>query len=98
MKISEVNEAGHIVIGSGVAGLSTALQLAKAGEKVLVVTKAKIDDCNTKLAQGGIACVWDNADSFDEHISDTLVVRGKLVNAPAVSVNHLRVSRIVVKD
>ncbi len=84
MKISEVNEAGHIVIGSGVGGLSTALHLAKAGEKVLVVTKAKIDDCNTKLAQGGIACVWDDADSFDEHISDTLVAGAKLCKEDVV--------------
>lgn len=72
MKISEVCEVGHIVIGSGLAGLSTALHLARTGEKVLIVTKSKIDDCNTKLAQGGIACVWDDTDTFDEHISDTL--------------------------
>ncbi len=84
MKISEVSEVGHIVIGSGLAGLSTALHLAKAGEEVVVITKSTIDDCNTKLAQGGIACVWDDKDTFDEHISDTLTAGVKLCKEDVV--------------
>ena len=48
----------HLVIGSGLAGLSSALTLAETctGE-IAVVTKGAIDDCNSRLAQGGIACV-----------------------------------------
>ncbi|MDD2479663.1 MAG: L-aspartate oxidase [Victivallaceae bacterium] len=80
MKIEAVSEVGHLIIGSGLAGLSTALQLAEAGEKVTVVTKSLFDDCNTKLAQGGIACVWDDQDTFDEHIADTLEAGGRLCN------------------
>lgn len=62
----------HIIIGSGLAGLSSALHLADAGGSVVVITKLKIDECNTKYAQGGIACVMDHDDSFDEHVEDTL--------------------------
>lgn len=62
----------HIVIGSGLAGLSSALHLADNGGLVAVVTKLKIDECNTKYAQGGVACVMDHDDSFDEHVEDTL--------------------------
>jgi L-aspartate oxidase len=72
MKVTDCLEFDHIVIGSGVAGLSSALHLAEAGGTVAVITKTAIDECNTKLAQGGIACVLDEKDSFDAHIQDTL--------------------------
>jgi L-aspartate oxidase len=72
MKVTDCLEFDHIVIGSGVAGLSSALHLAEAGGSVAVVTKTDIEECNTKLAQGGIACVLDEKDSFDAHIQDTL--------------------------
>ena len=62
----------QIVIGSGLAGLTSALRSAEAGFKVAVITKGAIDDCNTKYAQGGIACVLDHKDSFAGHIHDTL--------------------------
>ncbi len=72
MKASDCLEFDHIVIGSGVAGLSSALYLAEAGGTVAVITKSDIDDCNTILAQGGIACVLDKKDTFDAHLQDTL--------------------------
>lgn len=63
----------YFVIGSGIAGLMSALYLAPHGE-VLLVTKKRLDDCNTNQAQGGIACVMDkDSDSFEDHISDTLI-------------------------
>ncbi len=74
----------HIVIGSGLAGLSSALHLARSGRSVAVVTKREIDDCNSKLAQGGVACVMDALDSFDEHVKDTLTAGAGLCNENAV--------------
>ena len=63
----------HLIIGSGLAGLTTALLLAeKTDGRIAVVTKNEIDDCNSKRAQGGIACVTDPGDTFDEHVADTL--------------------------
>jgi L-aspartate oxidase len=60
-----------VVIGSGIAGLTFALKAAKHGS-VAVITKRKGADSNTAWAQGGIACVTSNEDSFELHIRDTL--------------------------
>ncbi|MDX2062036.1 MAG: L-aspartate oxidase [Bacteroidia bacterium] len=62
----------YLVIGSGVAGLSFALKAAASG-RVLVITKADRSESNTRWAQGGIAGVFDQADSFEKHIADTLI-------------------------
>ena len=74
----------HIVIGSGLAGLASALHLARTGRSVAVVTKREIDECNSKLAQGGVACVMDALDTFDEHVQDTLVAGAGLCREEAV--------------
>ncbi len=60
-----------VVVGSGIAGLSFALQAARHG-KVLVLTKQLSRSGSTHLAQGGIASVLDPADSLDRHVQDTL--------------------------
>jgi len=72
-----------LVIGSGVAGLSFALRVSTWG-KVAVVTKKEIEESNTKYAQGGIASVWSQEDSFDAHIRDTLVAGDGLCHPDVV--------------
>ena len=84
MKTTETLEFDHLIIGSGLAGLSSALHLADSGRRVAVVTKRAMDDCNTRYAQGGIACVTDIEDSFDEHVQDTLNAGGRLCDEKAV--------------
>lgn len=72
-----------LVIGSGVAGLTFALKVAEFGD-VALVTKKGIMDSNTMLAQGGIASVFDQLDSFDLHIQDTLAAGDGLCNRDVV--------------
>ena len=61
-----------LVLGSGIAGLTFALKVAKHG-KVCIVTKQKKDDTATSYAQGGIAAVMYNPDTFEKHIQDTII-------------------------
>ncbi len=87
-----MKEYDFVVIGSGIAGLSFALKAARHGS-VAVVTKRKGADTNTAWAQGGIACVTSDEDSFELHVRDTLnagaglcdesVVRTIVTEAPA---------------
>jgi len=72
-----------LVIGSGLGGLSFALKVAEYG-KVCLVTKASIDDTNTHLAQGGIAAVTYQPDSFEKHVHDTLDCGDGLCNEAVV--------------
>ncbi|MEY2439935.1 MAG: L-aspartate oxidase, partial [Verrucomicrobiota bacterium] len=66
-----MKEYDFVVIGSGIAGLSFALKAAKHGS-VALVTKRKGADTNTAWAQGGVACVTSDEDSFALHVRDTL--------------------------
>ncbi len=72
-----------LVVGSGVAGLCAAIEAAKYA-KVLIVTKEKLSKSNTEDAQGGIAVVLSEKDSFQKHINDTLRVGGNISNRKAV--------------
>ncbi len=60
-----------LVIGSGLAGLSFAIKASQYG-KVAVVTKRELTESTTRYSQGGIASVFSEEDSFEEHIRDTL--------------------------
>ncbi|HEX6193661.1 MAG TPA: L-aspartate oxidase [Chitinophagaceae bacterium] len=78
-----------LVIGSGIAGLTYALKVAKQfpDRKVVVMTKAAADETNTKYAQGGIAVVNDlENDSFEKHIEDTLIAGDGLCNEKVVEI------------
>jgi len=65
-------EVDFLVIGSGIAGLSFALKVAPYG-KVCILCKGEASEGSTRYAQGGIAAVMYDSDSFDKHIQDTLV-------------------------
>ena len=60
-------EVDFLVIGSGIAGISYALKVAEFG-KVLMLTKSDEDESNTKYAQGGIAAVMYEPDSYNKRI------------------------------
>jgi L-aspartate oxidase len=78
--------ADVIVVGSGVAGLTTALQVRTYGLSVLLVTKARVDEGSTKWAQGGIAAALGPGDTPDQHEKDTLVAGAGLCDLAAVKV------------
>ncbi len=78
-----VIECDYLVVGSGMAGLSAAQHLAELG-RVLVVTKRGREDTNTNYAQGGIACVTQEDDSFEMHVADTLVAGAGLCHEDVV--------------
>jgi len=63
-----------VVVGGGVAGDAAALTAANEGKSVAVVTKSSLSNSNTNMAQGGMAAVMTEGDSFDSHIHDTLQV------------------------
>lgn len=74
----------HIVLGSGIAGLTYALKAAGHGT-VAVVTKRAKTTSNTAWAQGGVACVTSPEDSFDLHIQDTLAAGAGLCREDIVN-------------
>lgn len=61
-----------VVVGSGIAGLMSAIHLSEFG-RVCVLTKKDSAESNTNYAQGGIACVLASDDSFEAHVQDTLI-------------------------
>jgi L-aspartate oxidase len=74
-----------LVIGSGIAGLAFAIKASAAGT-VNIVTKKQDFDSNTNYAQGGIASVLSENDSFENHINDTMNAGAGLCNRKAVEV------------
>jgi L-aspartate oxidase len=78
-------QADVIVVGSGIAGLTTALEARRAGT-VLLVTKTTLHESSTFWAQGGIAAALDPSDSPDAHMHDTLVAGVGICDEDAVRV------------
>jgi len=74
-----------LVIGSGIAGVSFAINAASRGS-VAMITKKQDSDTNTNYAQGGVACVLGDDDSFESHIRDTLVAGAGLCDEGAVRI------------
>jgi len=73
-----------LIIGSGGAGLSTAIYAANKGISSVVICKNAFDDSNTRHAQGGVAAVLSPSDSVELHVSDTLDTGGGLCKIDAV--------------
>ncbi|KAK8956722.1 hypothetical protein KSP39_PZI000757 [Platanthera zijinensis] len=74
-----------IVVGSGVAGLSYAIEVSKHGS-VAIITKAESRECNTNYAQGGVSAVFCPSDSVESHMHDTIVAGGYLCDEETVRV------------
>ena len=72
-----------VIIGSGAAGLSTALHLADLGT-IAILSKSDLPESSTYYAQGGIAAVLDHKDSIDSHVQDTLIAGAGLCDEEAV--------------
>lgn len=68
-------KSDFLVLGSGIAGLTFAIKMARRfpDKKILILTKTECGESNTRYAQGGVASVWDfEKDSYEKHIADTL--------------------------
>ena len=73
-----------IVVGSGIAGLSFALKVSEAGNRVAIITKKNSAESNTNYAQGGIAAVTSQTDDVEMHVADTLDAGDGLCDEGAV--------------
>jgi len=80
-------DADLVIVGSGVAGLTAALDAAELGLRVVVVTKDAADSGSTRWAQGGVAVVLGDVpgDSIDAHVTDTLTAGAGLCDPGAVA-------------
>ncbi len=74
-----------LIIGSGIAGLFSALKIAEYADVILVTKKNKTES-NTNYAQGGIASVINKDDSFEKHVEDTLIAGAGLCNQKHVEI------------
>ena len=79
-------ETDVVVVGSGVAGVTTVLAIRRAlpAARILLATKSVLDDGSTRWAQGGIAAALGPGDSPEDHLQDTLMAGAGLCDARAV--------------
>ena len=94
-----IRKFDFLIIGSGVAGMSYALKVARAGKgKVAIVCKTTLDEANTAKAQGGIASVTNlELDNFEKHIQDTMIA-GDFISDPEAVEQVVRNAPQGIKD
>ena len=78
-----MKKTDYLIIGAGIAGLSTALHLKDVG-KITIISKGKLKQANSYWAQGGIAAVLTKDDRFVKHINDTMEAGARHNNRDAV--------------
>lgn len=83
MKHDMQHQCDVLIIGSGAAGLTLALTLADKAQ-VTVLSKSTLTEGATYYAQGGIAAVFDDKDTIESHVEDTLKAGAYLCHRPAV--------------
>lgn len=83
-----------LILGSGAAGLSTALHIEQ-NLRIAVISKAELSSGNTSYAQGGISAVLDDNDSFDQHIADTISAGANLCDPDVVAKTVLEGSDVI---
>jgi L-aspartate oxidase len=81
--MNQQNNCDVLIIGSGAAGLTLALHLAKNAD-VVILSKGPLNEGSTFYAQGGIAAVFDENDSIEAHVADTLIAGAGLCDEQAV--------------
>ncbi|MCP9493761.1 MAG: L-aspartate oxidase [Pyrinomonadaceae bacterium MAG19_C2-C3] len=79
-------ETDYIIIGSGIAGLRAAIEIAASGARVTVLTKDRTSESNTEYAQGGVAVALSEDDEVALHEDDTIAAGAGLCDAEAVRV------------
>ncbi|MBI4722725.1 MAG: L-aspartate oxidase [Candidatus Stahlbacteria bacterium] len=89
-------ETDFLVIGSGIAGLTFAMD-ASAHSRVTVITKKDTPETNTNYAQGGIAAALSPTDSVELHIKDTLEVGDGLCNSESVNLIATQAPSVIME-
>ncbi|MCI4370549.1 MAG: FAD-binding protein, partial [Thermoplasmata archaeon] len=74
---------GPLIVGSGIAGLYVALRARELGLRPTLITKTRLEESNTRYAQGGIAAAVGEDDSVGRHLADTVNAGGGLVDRRA---------------
>jgi L-aspartate oxidase len=80
-----IQQTDYVVVGSGIAGLRAAIDLADAG-RVTIFTKSQITESNSMYAQGGIAAAIGNDDNTNNHYADTIAAGAELCDSEAVRI------------